>query len=379
MSNDYSPDADDQVPEKKSSQQLLLLLLLLLILVFVYLYFFTGLIKPRGEEPKPPPVAEAPVKQPLPPRPGAAPAQPQTAKQGTPAAPQGAPAKPGATPAAQQPAPAKEAAAGKTAAPAKEAPAAKPASVAGAKPVAPAPQAKPAAAPAPAKGAQPAAVAAKEAAPAPGSAKKAATQPGAAAKTAQKQPAGEKAAAGAKAAAAGKTAEKTAAAGAKPQAPAIAAAPAYTLVVEGELADSELASALAKLKQAGVTHVVQSKVHKGEPMHRLFLADFANRDEALEELERLKLAAPDAFLLKEGGRYAVYAGSYLRDAKAASEQTRLQGKGVQLLLKEATAPVNVHRVSAGAFANQAGADKAAKALKKAGLSVKVVKLAKARK
>jgi cell division septation protein DedD len=114
-------------------------------------------------------------------------------------------------------------------------------------------------------------------------------------------------------------------------------------------------------------------------MHRLFLADFANRDEALEELERLKLAAPDAFMLKESGRYAVYAGSYLRDAKAASEQSRLQGKGVQLLLKSATAPVSVHKVRAGAFADQAGAEKAGKALKKAGLSFKVVKLAKAEK
>ena len=72
MSKDFNPDADDQLPEKKSSQQLLLLLLLLLILVFAYLYFFTGLIKPRGEEaPKPQPVAEAPVKKPLPPRPEA--------------------------------------------------------------------------------------------------------------------------------------------------------------------------------------------------------------------------------------------------------------------------------------------------------------------
>jgi hypothetical protein len=397
MSNNYSPDADDQMPEKKSSQQLLLLLLLLLVVLFVYLYFFTGLIKPRGEQaPKPQATAEAPVKKPLPPRPGAGAAQPgQPAagpsaehKAAVPPAQPAAAAKPGAPAkeaAAPTPAPAKEAAgpkheakdvggakheakeaaAVKPVVPAKPALAAKPAAVAGAKPAAPAPQAAAAkpAAPAAAKPAQPAAAPAKEAKAAPAAEKKPAAKPGAEAKAAPKG-----------------AAEKTAAATAKkPQAAAKPAAPAYALEVVGDLADSEIGPVLAKLKQAGISHVVQSKAHKGEPMHRLFLADFANRDEALEELERLKLAAPDAFLLKEGGRYAVYAGSYLREAKAASEQKRLLDKGVQLLQKGATIPVNVHKVRAGAFADQAAADKAVKALKKAGVSAKAVKLAQAKK
>ena len=378
MSNDYSPDADDQMPEKKSSQQLLLLLLLLLVVLFGYLYFFTGLIKPRGEQPKPQPIAEAPVKTPLPPRPGAKGAEPSQ--------PAGAVAKAEAHKAAAPPA-----VQSKPGAPAKEAPPAKPAGGATTKSAPPANQAKvvqpaapvskakvgqpsapatakgaPSAVPATAKGVKPTAPPVKEAKAAKAAAsteKKPATKPPVQAKLEQKQAAGEK---------------TLAAAGKKPKGPAKPAA-AYALEINGDLAESEIAPVMAKLKQAGITHLVKSKAHKGEPMHRLFLADFANRDEALEELERLKVTAPSAFMLKENARYAVYAGSYLRAEKAGAEQNRLLAKGVQLLLKSATAPVAVYRVRAGAFADKAGADRAAKAAKKAGLSPKVVKLAQVAK
>ena len=103
------------------------------------------------------------------------------------------------------------------------------------------------------------------------------------------------------------------------------------------------------------------------------MSRFEDDDEALEELERLKLATPDAFMLKENGRYAVYAGSYLRATKATAEQNRLLGKGVKLLVKTATAPVAVIKVRAGSFADQASAEKAANGLKKSGLTAKVVK------
>jgi len=365
MSNDFTPDADDQLPEKKSSQQLLLLLLLLLVLLFVYLYYFTSFIRPRTEEPKPQPVAVAPVKKPLPPRPQAATGEPAKAAQPA--------AKPGEPKVAQTPAkpgaPAKEAAAK----PAKEVPAAKPAPAAkeaAVKPAAkPAPAGKeaaikPAAAGKEAAGAKPApaakvAQAAKATKPAAAAAKPGAAKPAAQAKPVQKEGASVKTASAAK------------------KAPV--AKPAAFALELGDLAESEVNSVLAKLKQAGIGNVVKSKTHKGELMHRLFLADFADRNEAVEELERLKQTAPDAFMLKENGRYAVYAGSYMRDAKAASEQTRLQAKGVQLLPKTANLPVTVLNVRAGAFANQAAADKAVKSLKKAGLTAKVVRTAKVEK
>ena len=344
MPNQFSPDADDHSSEKKRSQQRLLLLLLLLVGLFVYLYFFTGLIRPRPETAQIPatppagqPAAEV-LKQPLPPRPegeAAAPAQPAAPGAAAPGATeQPKPAPPG------QPAPATQAKSAKPAAAA--APTAKD------KTAKPAPSAKEAK-PATAAKAKPAA-AAKEAKPA--TAAKSAAKPAAVAK-------------GAKAAA-----PKAAKALAKP------AAGAYALEINGDLAESETASVTAKLKKAGISNVVTTRTQKGEPMHRLFLADFGDRNEAAEELERLKMVAPNAFMLKENNRYTVYAGSFLRQGKAAVEQDRLYDKGVRLLLKEAIIPVHVVKLRAGSFADQASARKAAGNLKKSGLTAKVVKVGK---
>lgn len=377
MPNQFTPDADDNSSEKKRSQQRLLLLLLLLMGLFAYLYFFTGLIKARPETAQaPPPSTGEPaevVKQPLPPRPegdaaATAPAAPGAAAPGAtaPAAPApvqaAAPAgKPGAgAPVAAKPAPAQPA-------PAAQAKTAKPAAPAAtAKPAPPAKAAKPAVA---AKAAKPA-VAAKDAKPAAAAkaAKPAAAKPAVAAKEAK--PAAAKTAA--KPAAEAKPAKGVALNSTK----AKTAAGAYALEINGDLAESELGSVTAKLKKAGISPVVTSKAQKGEPMHRLFLADFGDRDEAVEELGRLKQVAPSSFMLKENGRYAVYAGSFLRQGKAAVEQDRLYDKGVRLLLKEATIPVPVVKLRAGSFADQASAQKAAGKLKSSGLTAKVVKVGK---
>jgi cell division septation protein DedD len=378
MSNEFPHEADDQMSAKKSSQQRLLLLLLLLVGLFAYLYFFTGLIRPRQDQPAPQPAPEAMVKTPLPPRPAVttAPAgEPAAATTATETAPAG---KPGAVaqaptaapaPAAKPGQPAAASAPAKSAAPEKSAkavaPETKPAKTAA--PPAKAKTEKPMAPAATAPGQAKAAKAAKPAAPAgqakPATAagKKSAAKPAAEADGAKKQ------AAAAKSAPAKSEKAKLAAKG---------GAPAYVLELNDDLLESETGSVTAKLKKAGITQVVKTKSQKGEPMHRLYLADFADRNEAVEQLERLKLSAPDAFMLRENGRYTVYAGSYLREGKAAVEQDRLYDKGVKLLLKSATAPVAVVKLRAGSFADQASAEKAAKNLKQAGLSAKVVKVAK---
>ena len=366
MPNQFSPDADDHSSEKKRSQQRLLLLLLLLVGLFVYLYFFTGLIRPRPETAQIPatppagqPAAEV-VKQPLPPRPegeAAAPAQPAAPGAAVP----GAAEQPKPAP-AQASAPAVKPAAGAAAA-AKPAPPGQPATATqtkNAKPAAAAPTAKE-------KTAKPA-PSAKEAKPA--TAAKA--KPAAAAKEAK--PAAAAAKSAAKPAAAAKVAKAAAPKAAKAQAKP--AAGAYALEINGDLAESETGPVTAKLKKAGISNVVTTRTQKGEPMHRLFLADFGDRNEAAEELERLKMVAPNAFMLKENNRYTVYAGSFLRQGKAALEQDRLYDKGVRLLLKEATIPVSVVKLRAGSFADQASARKAAGNLKKSGLTAKVVKVGK---
>jgi cytoskeletal protein RodZ len=368
MSNQFSPEEDDRMPEKKSSQQLLLLLLLLLIVLFAYLYFFTSVIRPReNPPPPPPPVAEVMVKKPLPPRlgeKGAETAKPETksgkaAKEGAATAPSKEAKPASAAPAAKATPAAKPGAAAPEAKPAKPAPA--PAAQAkGAKAAAPAvsaQQAKSAKPETAANGAKTAPAAEKKTAAVPE--KKTAAKPAAQAKVEHKQGAGEA------------VAKQN-----KPQTAAKPAASYYTLELNGDLLESEMAPVTAKLKGAGIVHLVKTKVNKGEPMHRLYLADFGNHDEAQEELDRLKLVAPHAFMLNENGRYAVYAGSYLREDKAAVEQNRLLAKGVKLLVKSATAPVMVVKVRAGSFADRASAEKAVKSLKKGGLSAKVVKVAR---
>lgn len=392
MSNEFPHEADDQISAKKRSQQRLLLLLLLLAGLFAYLYFFTGLIRPRQDQAAPQTAPEAMVKKPLPPRSGSvtAPADKPattapggepgtaTAPAGEPGATPQAPTTPAATAPAAKPAqPATATApAGKPVATTKAAaPAAKPAAAEKtakatapetkpAKPAAPAAKAKtvkPATTtPSQAKAAKPAAPA-SQAKPAPAAGKKTAAKPAGEANGAKKQAAAEKSAP----VKSGKA--KLAAKG---------ASAAYALEINDDLLESEMRSVTAKLNKAGISHLVQTKSQKGELMHRLYLADFADRNEAVEQLERLKLSTPDAFMLRENGRYTVYAGSYLREGKAAVEQDRLYDKGVKLLLKSATAPVAMVKLRAGSFADQASAEKAAKNLKQAGLSAKVVKVAK---
>ncbi|GAW66204.1 sporulation domain protein [Geoanaerobacter pelophilus] len=413
MQNQFTPDADehDETQAKKSSQQRLLLLLLLLIALFAYLYFFTGLIKPRTDEaaaPAPETAAQqAPtvVKKPLPPRPEASASAEATADKSangteatadksangaeatagkpssTPApasakATAGEPAKPAPTAAAKPAAPAASAkpapaAAAKPAAPAAPA---KPAPAAAAKPAAPAAAAKPAAT---AKEAKPAAKEAKPAA-ATKETKTAAAKPAAKeTKPAAKEAKQAAAAKPAKEAKAAKTAKAETAAPSKSAKPAAKAATGvYALDINGDLAESEMGPVTAKLKKAGISHLVKIKTQKGEPMHRLFLADFGDRNEAIEQLGRLKQVAPNAFMLKENGRYAVYGGSFMREGKAAVEQDRLFDKGVKLLLQKATIPVSVVKLRAGSFPDQASAQKAAANLKSAGLSAKVVKVGK---
>jgi hypothetical protein len=367
MAYQFPPEAeDDQLSEKRSSQQLLLLLLLLLILLFVYLYYFTGVIRPRPQtgQPQPAPPSQV-VKKPLPPRPaekgahGAA-AEKSAAKEGT--APAAAPEERKTATPAKPAAPAAKAAqgavsqqkAGERHEVAPPAPQGRGEHAAGVKEARPVIERTPAV-----KSAMPK----RTEKPAPKSA--AAERKGTVAKgaAAGKERAGEESAPAVKAVRAAK-------------ATAAPAAGRYALEIDKDLAESEMGPVMAKLRQAGLSRVVKSKAHKGEPMHRLFLADFASHDEAQEELVRLKLAAPGAFMLKENGRYAVYAGSYLREGKAAVEQDRLYEKGVKLLLKTATAPVAVVKLRAGSFPDQASAQRTSARLKRQGIATKVVKLGK---
>ena len=334
-----SEDGENNSSEKGSSQQILLLVLVLLLAVFGYLYFFTGIIKPRQQAPAPQP---AQVKQPIPARPaeggGAVPATGSaatpatqdtgaaaTAKPAVPAATPSSATTSGAKPAATPAAPAASAAKPAVAPPA---PAAKPASAPAAKPapaatpVKPAPQAKTATKPAQVK-----ATDAKDAVKAP--------------KTAAKPASGE-----------------------------------YTLMIGEYVEVNSVKSVEAKLKKLGIKPVARTKALRSEPMNRLYLGSFDTHQSADAALDGISKFTKDGFLLQENGRYSVYAGSYFNESKAAVEQDRLYEKGFKLVMKKNKAPVHVVRITAGRYDGKKSAGKDIASLKKQGISSYLVKLGK---
>ncbi|TWJ17062.1 SPOR domain-containing protein [Geobacter argillaceus] len=357
------------------NQKPLLLVLLVLVAVFAYLYFFTGLIKPRQEEqPAPPPVAE--VKKPLPPRPDGERGQPakiavkapeaapkavpaeQKTKAGEPAAARVKP-QPVQTPAQAANAPEKAAPAKAVAQLAKEtakpAPAGNeatkpaPAAVGSGKAKAPQQQASGEKVPKADRGAVK---------PAPATADKTAKKDAVAA-VAKKDVAGKKA---------GKEPVKKAAGAVKTA--------TVTLLVGEFVPDRDFLALQTRLKNMGLSPLHKTELKKAKPMNRLYVGEYPDYDAGAAELERIKKLSADAFFIETGGTYRVYAGSYYGRRLAEQVRTGLAGKGVATTLQKADVPVTVVRLTAGRFADKAAAAGTIKKLKAAGLAPTVVPLAR---
>lgn len=335
-----SSDNDEPRSDNAGKNKVSLLILLLLVAAFVYLYFFTSLIVPHQAVAPKPPAAAPEVKQIMPPRPAEtgtpAAADAKKPEEAKPAA--AAPAMPAAQPAAKPAAPA-------------PLPAAPPAI----KPAAPAPAAaKPAPAPQPA--------AAKAVPPAAAPAKKAEAPPAKAveAKAAVKkeEPKSTKAAA---APAKTGTAEK----------PVKRKEAAYVLAAGEFPAWPEVAAAEAKLEKHGVKPILKQVSQQGRVLHRVYVNSFSDYDAYAAELDNVKRVAAGAFGIERDGTYSLYAGSYSSAALAQQEVKRLQGKGIKAGVQKTVLPGTSIKVTAGLFTTKAAADKAAAALAKDGLAVRV--------
>lgn len=351
----FSKDAENSPKQAasgdKGRQNILLIVLLVLVAGLGYVYFFTGLLKPQ--EPQKP--AETPppqvVKKALPPREGeapkpAAPAAPD-AKTGQAVPPKPEPAKvaqtaPGAAPAVKEAPKPKEA-------PKKAEPAAAPQK----KPL-PAVTEKKEQKPAPAKAEtkkqppvekkQPVVVE-KKGAPAPVAGKKAAVVKKPAVKQ-QKKPAVETVEAG---------------------------AGRWTVVVGNYLLEDALATDLIRVRKAGLEASVQAGARKKSTMNRLLLGEYADKDTARAQLDKLKKHTSDAFIIEHGGKQAVYAGSYLLDARAASEKERLAADGFSLTVKRAEVAIPSRLLTAGTYSDKKGGEAVLKKLKDAGLKGTLVR------
>lgn len=147
------------------------------------------------------------------------------------------------------------------------------------------------------------------------------------------------------------------------------------MILVGEyVLDSQLTRDREKVGKAGLEAIVTQAGKKPEPMHRLFMADYADHAGAVAAISKLNAAGGQGFLLEENGKYAVYAGSYFLASKAASEQKKLATKGIKLVIRKAMVPLAVSRLSAGRYASGAEAVPALQKLAKQGLKGKLVPL-----
>jgi len=358
----------DQEPGEKTSKgggsnsRLLLLVLLLLVAVFGYLFYFTDLIKPRQEAQAPAPVQPSQVKQPIPPKPADLPHAGTSAE-----SPKTTVAAPPATVQTEPPKVVQEQKAPEKAKPEPS----KPEAAKAAKPEVPA-----------AKKEQPKAA---ESAKVQVDAKQKAASPPATTKEVKKSvPTQEKPktakgeevkkAASKKDVAGGAVAKarSTVKASAAPKPAAMKRAGEYTLRIGEYVVPTAMEKDKVKVREAGLTPVVKQGVKKKEPMIRLFFGEFADQETARKELQRLHDATVEGFVLKEGGAYQVYAGSYFAKDLAIKEQERLAGLGFRLTFRKANVPVPTVLLTAGKYGSREEALKDAARLKKKGLASTVI-------
>lgn len=336
FSKESADSQQHDAPGEKKNQSALLVLLLILVGGFTYLYFFTDLIKPleakkSAEVPAPAPQA---VKIPLPPRDGES-AKPETKVATKAETPKVAIAAPAAVP---PPAPTAQ----KVPAPLPAKPKAEPQKAetvkpADKKPLPPMIAFK--------KGEKPTAANAEEKKPV--VAEKSST----AAKEGIKKQALDKRAKQ-------ESVVKTKAAVTGP----------WSLTVGNYILEETLSADLGRVRKAGLVPVIKPSTRKKTAMNRLFVSESNDRATALSTLEKLKRHTSDAFVIEQGGKFAVYAGSYAQNEAANSERERLKSSGFSTTVRHADIAIPSQSLSVGPFRNKKDADAALGKLKAAGIN-----------
>lgn len=341
FSKESGNSQQQDAPGEKKKQSTLLVLLLILVGGFAYIYFFTDLIKPQAiqtviETPAPAPEV---VKIPLPPRDGE-PAKPDVSVPEKAEAPKAVVAPPAAVAPIVKP----------VAAPVKPAPT-KPV------PAKPAPAAKPAD-----QKSQSAAVADKKAGK---------TTP---AKAEAKKPTAEakKPAATDKKSAPSKNVAKKAGSGSKTKLETVVKAKktksgTWSLLVGNYVLEEALSADMGRVRKAGFTPLINPSGRKKMTMNRLLVSEFNDRAAAQSALGELKRHTSDAFVIEQGRKFAVYAGSYMLNEAANSEKARLKAAGFKVIVKHVDVAIPSQSLSVGPFNNKKAADSALGKLKGAGI------------
>ena len=148
---------------------------------------------------------------------------------------------------------------------------------------------------------------------------------------------------------------------------------ALTLLVGMFVVKVELAAASEKVRAAGLEPTIKDGPKTMEPMTRLLLGNFRDQTTAQKELDRLRKAYANGFILgskKEG--YFVYGGSYFNAHGADQERQRLAALGITVEMAETSVPVPTYLLTVGSFPTRQAAGEAMAKLQRAGLKVEVV-------
>jgi cell division protein FtsN len=147
----------------------------------------------------------------------------------------------------------------------------------------------------------------------------------------------------------------------------------YTLLVGEFVAASTMEDAKEKVISAGLSPLVTAGPKREMPMMRLHVGEFPNQEAARKELNKLRRAGADGFILRnKEGRYDVYDGSYYNQEGAVKEQKRLAGRGIKVNLKNVSVPVPTLVLTAGSFPTREAALQEARKLEQEGLKAVVM-------
>lgn len=145
-------------------------------------------------------------------------------------------------------------------------------------------------------------------------------------------------------------------------------AASWTLVAGNYMLESEMAADMARIRKAGLEPSITSGKPIKAKVNRLYIGEYDERSAAQAVLDKLKRQTADAFILQQGGKFAVYAGSYLLEDRVAEERERLTAAGFSPTIRKVDVSLPSKGLSAGTFNDKKSAEAARAKLVAAGIT-----------
>lgn len=141
----------------------------------------------------------------------------------------------------------------------------------------------------------------------------------------------------------------------------------WSVVAGNYVLEEALSADMGRVRKAGFEPIIKPSIRKKTAMNRLLVSEFNNRAAAQSTMEKLKHHTSDAFIIEQGGKFALYAGSYLQSDAANAEKERLKAAGISATLKHADIAIPSQSLSVGPFKSKQAAEVALDKLKSAGI------------